>query len=291
MIVTVSPSDTIAAMKNVLVTGCSSGIGYCVAKGLKERGYKVFVTARKEEDLQRLQAEGLTAIHLDYADPESVDDLANELILRTNNEIYAVFHNGAYGQPGAIEDLSRAAIEEQFATNVFGWIQLTNRLLPFMRHINEGRIIFNSSLLGIVSLPYRGAYNASKYAIEGFADTLRLELRDTDIEVSLIEPGPIESKFRENGLIKFKQYIDIDSSFHRDKYRKVLQRLETKGAAVPFTLPPESVLKRVEKILKTDKPKAHYYVTFPTYFFCYLKRILSASWMDKVIMKVGADND
>ena len=278
-------------MKNVLVTGCSSGIGYCVAKGLQERGYKVFATARKEEDLQRLQAEGLTAIHLDYANPESVDDLANELILRTNNEIYAVFHNGAYGQPGAVEDLSRAVIEEQFATNVFGWIQLTNRLLPFMRHVNEGRIIFNSSLLGLVSFPYRGAYNASKYAIEGFADTLRLELMDTDIGVSLIEPGPVESQFRYNAMLKFKEHIKPDSSFHRDKYRKVLKRLETKGAVIPFTLPPESVLKKVVKALESNKPKAHYYVTFPTYLFGYLKRLLPASLLDKFIMKVGADND
>ena len=280
-------------MKNVLVTGCSTGIGYCVAKGLKERGYKVFATARKAEDLERLQSEGLTAIHLDYADPKSVDDLANELILRTNNDIYAVFHNGAYGQPGAVEDLSRTVIEEQFASNVFGWIQLTNRLLPFMRHVNEGRIIFNSSLLGLVTFPYRGAYNASKYAIEGFADTLRLELMDTDISVSLIEPGPVESQFRHNALLKFREHIqpNMESSFHRDQYRKVLQRLETKGAVIPFTLPPESVLKKVEKALESKKPKAHYYVTFPTYLFGYLKRLLPTSLLDKFIIKVGTDND
>ncbi len=276
-------------MKNVLVTGCSSGIGYCVAKGLKESGYKVFATARKEEDIQRLESEGLTVIALDYADPESVEHCANELILRTNHEIYAVFHNGAYGQPGAVEDLSRAVLEEQFASNVFGWIQLTNRLIPFMRQVNEGRIIFNSSLLGLVSLPYRGAYNASKYAIEGFADTLRLELASTDIKVSLIEPGPIESKFRENSLIKLKENIQIESSFHRDKYRAVLKRLEIIGPAVPFTLPPEAVLKKVEHALSSNKPKAHYYVTFPTYLFGYLKRILPARWLDKVMLKVAGN--
>ncbi len=276
-------------MKNVLVTGCSSGIGCCVAKGLKERGYKVFATARKDEDIQRLETEGLTVIALDYADAESVDDCANELILRTNNEIYAVFHNGAYGQPGAVEDLTRAVLEEQFASNVFGWIQLTNRLIPFMRQVNEGRIIFNSSVLGLVSLPYRGAYNASKYAIEGFADTLRLELASTDIKVSLIEPGPVESKFRENSLIKLKENIQIESSFHRDKYRAVLKRLEIIGPAVPFTLPPEAVLKKVEHALASNAPKAHYYVTFPTYLFGYLKRILPAKWLDKVMLQVGGN--
>ena len=282
-------SARITPMKNVLVTGCSSGIGYCVAKGLKERGYKVFATARKDEDIQRLETEGLTVIALDYADAESVDDCANELILRTNNEIYAVFHNGAYGQPGAVEDLTRAVLEEQFASNVFGWIQLTNRLIPFMRQVNEGRIIFNSSVLGLVSLPYRGAYNASKYAIEGFADTLRLELASTDIKVSLIEPGPVESKFRENSLIKLKENIQIESSFHRDKYRAVLKRLEIIGPAVPFTLPPEAVLKKVEHALASNAPKAHYYVTFPTYLFGYLKRILPAKWLDKVMLQVGGN--
>ncbi len=277
-------------MKNVLVTGCSTGIGYCVAKGLKDKGYKVFATARKDEDIKRLESEGLTVIALDYADPESVDDCVNELILRTNHEIYAVFHNGAYGQPGAVEDLTRPVLEQQFAANVFGWIQLTNRLLPFMRHENEGRIIFNSSILGLIALPYRGAYNASKYAIEGFADTLRLELADTDIKVSLIEPGPIESDFRKNSLLMLKQNINTESSVHRDKYRNVLKRLETKGAAVPFTLPPEAVLKKVEHALESRKPKIHYYVTFPTYLLGYLKRLLPASWLDKLLLKVAGDD-
>ncbi|MCK5725532.1 MAG: SDR family oxidoreductase [Thiotrichaceae bacterium] len=276
-------------MKNILVTGCSSGIGYCVALRLKERGYKVYATARNEDDLQRLRDKGLVAMPLDYADPESVDDLANELMLRTNNDIYAVFHNGAYGQPGAVEDLSRAVIEEQFASNVFGWIQLTNRLIPLMRHVNAGRIIFNSSVLGLISLPYRGAYNASKYAIEGFADTLRLELMNTNIRVSLIEPGPIESRFRANGLIKFKQHIDTEGSFHHQQYKTQLARLEEEGVAVPFTLPPEAVAKKVEHALSSSRPRVHYYVTFPTYLFATLKRILPASWLDRLLLKVAGD--
>lgn len=277
-------------MKNVLVTGCSSGIGYCVAKGLKERGYKVFATARKIEDITRLEAEGLTVIELDYANSESVNDCINELMLRTNSEIYAVFNNGGYGQVGAVEDLSREVLEQQFATNVFGWIELTNRLIPLMRHEGEGRIIFNSSVLGLIALPYRGAYNATKYAIEGFADTLRLELRNTDIEVSLIEPGPIESNFRQNSLLKMKQNIAIESSFHRDNYQRELARLEKVGHAVPFTLPPEAVLKKVIDALENTKPKAHYYVTFPTYLFGYLKRLLPTKWLDKLLVVAGGKN-
>lgn len=277
-------------MKNVLVTGCSSGIGYCVAKGLQERGYKVFATARKTEDITRLEAEGLTVIELDYSRSESVNDCVNELILRTNNEIYAVFNNGGYGQVGAVEDLSRDVLEQQFATNVFGWIELTNRLIPLMRHVGEGRIIFNSSVLGLVALPYRGAYNATKYAIEGFADTLRLELRNTDIEVSLIEPGPIESNFRKNSLLKMKKNIAIESSFHRDNYKRELARLEKTGHAVPFTLPAEAVLKKVIHALESTKPQAHYYVTFPTYLLGYLKRLLPAKWLDKALIIAGGKN-
>jgi short-subunit dehydrogenase len=159
-----------------------------------------------------------------------------------------------------------------------------------MRHENEGRIIFNSSVLGLIALPYRGAYNASKYAIEGFADTLRLELADTDIKISLIEPGPIESDFRKNSLTMLKENINTESSVHRDKYRKVLKRLETEGAVVPFTLPPEAVLKKVEHALESNKPKAHYYVTFPTYLFGYLKRLLPASLLDKLLLKIAGDD-
>ncbi len=274
-------------MRTVLVTGCSSGIGYCVAKGLKARGYNVYATARKQEDVDRLISEGLKCLRLDYADSESVQDLANELLLLVGSELYAVFHNGAYGQAGAVEDLSRATIEKQFATNVFGWVELNNRLIDMMRQNNRGRIIFNSSILGLVSLPFRGAYNASKYAIEGFADTLRLELSNTEIKISLIEPGPIESKFRANSLVTLKENINMDGSVHRDLYKKSIKRLEKKGVAVPFTLPPEAVLKKVIHALESPNPKARYYVTFPAHLFAMLRRLLPTKWLDKVLSRVG----
>lgn len=274
-------------METVLVTGCSSGIGYHVAKGLKERGYNVYATARKSEDVERLIAEGFKCLQLDYADSESVQDLANELMLLVGSNLYAVFHNGAYGQPGAVEDLTRETIEKQFATNVFGWMELNNRLITLMRHNNRGRIIFNSSVLGLISLPFRGAYNASKYAIEGFADTLRLELSDTNIQVSLIEPGPIESRFRPNALQALKENVNMDDSVHRDRYSKTLKRLAMKGNTDPFTLPPSAVLKKVIHALENSKPQAHYYVTFPTYLMGTLKRILPAKLMDMFILKVA----
>lgn len=275
-------------MHTVLVTGCSSGIGYCVAKGLKERGYNVYATARKQADVDRLIKEGFKCLKLDYADSESVQDLANELMLLIGCDLYGVFHNGAYGQAGAIEDLTREAMEKQFAANVFGWMELNNRLLVMMRQNNRGRIIFNSSVLGLISLPYRGAYNASKYAIEGFADTLRMELSNTGIAVSLIEPGPIESKFRANSLLALKENVDMENSPHRDLYRKTVARLEKEGPAVPFTLPADAVLKKVVHALESPRPKARYYVTTPTYVFGFLKRILSTKWLDAVLLKSGA---
>lgn len=273
--------------KNVLITGCSSGIGYCVAKGLRERGYTVLVTARKPEDIERLEGEGFSVIPLELSDADSVQACAEQVLQQTDNKLYAVFHNGAYGQAGALEDISREVLEKQFAANVFGWHQLTNLLLPGMRDQQDGRIIYNSSLLGYVALPFRGAYNASKYATEGLADTLRLELRGTGIYVSLIEPGPVESRFRANALQSLKDHVDTENSVHCKKYQGAIKRLEKEGPAAPFTLPPESVLKRVIHALESNKPKARYPVTFPAYLFAYLKRILPSKGLDEVMAYIG----
>lgn len=274
-------------MRNVLITGCSSGIGYCVAHGLRKRGYQVFATARKTADVERLAAEGFKAMRLDLADPQSVQDAVHELMLRTNSELYAVFHNGAFGQAGALEDLSREVLEQQFATNVFGWHQLTVALLPLLRQRNEGRIIYNSSLLGFVALPFRGAYNASKYAIEGLADTLRLELADTDIKVCLIEPGPITSRFRANALQSLRDNVNILQSVHRDKYQGAIKRLEKVGPAAPFTLPPEAVLEQVIAALESPNPRARYRVTFPSHLFWVLRRLLPTRWLDQVLLLIS----
>lgn len=275
-------------MRNVLITGCSSGIGYCVAKGLRERGYQVFASARRGEDVKRLESEGFKTLQLDLADPISVKDAVYELMLRTNSELYAVFHNGAYGQAGALEDISREVLEKQFATNVFGWHQLTTMLLPLFRQRNEGRIIYNSSLLGFIALPFRGAYNASKYATEGLADTLRLELADTDIKVSLIEPGPVTSRFRVNALHSLLANVNIEQSIYRQKYQGAIRRLEKIGPAAPFTLPPEAVLAKVIHALESPTPRVRYRVTFPSYLFWYLRRLLPSAWLDKILLKISA---
>jgi NAD(P)-dependent dehydrogenase (short-subunit alcohol dehydrogenase family) len=273
--------------KSILVTGCSSGIGLCVARGLKSRGYRVFATARKESDVQRLCDEGLESLRLDLADSGSITTAVDEILARTRGTLDALFNNGAYGQPGAVEDLSRDVLRTQFETNLFGWHELTNRILPVMRRQGHGRIVQNSSVLGFVALRYRGAYNASKYALEGLTDTLRLELMGTGIHVSLVEPGPVTSRFRENAFRAYQENIDPDSSVHRDSYLAMEARLKTKGPAVPFTLPPEAVLRKVIHALESRRPRARYYVTFPTYLFGTLKRLLSTRLLDRMLNKVG----
>ena len=276
--------------KTILITGCSSGIGYCAAKGLQERGYRVFATARKRSSVEKLLAEGLESFRLDLNDSNSLHFAFEEVMRRTGGELYALFNNGAYGLPGAVEDLNRDALRAQFETNVFGWQELTNLVIPVMRRQGYGRIIQNSSVLGFVALPFRGAYNASKYAIEGLSDTLRLELKGSNVYVSLIEPGPIASQFRTNAVQALQKYIDIENSFHQEKYQGVLSRLNKPGPAVPFTLPPETVLKRVIHALEAKKPQARYYVTVPTYLFGILKRILSTRSLDFLLAKSGNNN-
>jgi len=270
----------------VLITGCSSGIGRCVARGLAARGYRVFATARRRQDVEELSAAGFESLWLDLADSGSIAAAADEVLARTDGHLYALFNNGAYGQPGAVEDLSREVLRLQFETNLFGWHELTNRLLPAMRRQGYGRIIHNSSVLGFVALPFRGAYTASKYALEGLTDTLRLELRGSGVHVVLIEPGPIESRFRQNAYLAYKRHIDPASSVHRSRYLKMEERLLKEGPVAPFTLPPEAVLKKVVRALESPRPRARYYVTFPTWLFAVLKRVLTQNMLDKVLARV-----
>ncbi|MEA3302464.1 MAG: SDR family oxidoreductase [Pseudomonadota bacterium] len=272
--------------KSILVTGCSSGIGRCTAVGLHQRGYRVFATARRQADIDALENLGITALYLDYCDSESIHAAFNSVMEASGGWLYALFNNGAYGQPGAVEDLTRETLRSQFETNLFGWHELTRLVIPVMRLHNEGRIIHNSSVLGFAAMSYRGAYNASKYALEGLADTQRLELRGTNIHISLIEPGPIRSRFRATAYQKFIENIDVEQSVHQATYEKMITRLKKEGDAAPFTLPPEAVLKKVVHALESKRPKIRYYVTFPTYLFGFLKRILSNRQMDWLLAKI-----
>jgi NAD(P)-dependent dehydrogenase (short-subunit alcohol dehydrogenase family) len=277
-------------MKNILITGCSSGIGLAAAQILHQRGFNVIATVRNADDKTRLEQTGLTVTLLDLNNDDSISQAFQFTLDVFNGQIDALFNNAAYGQPGAVEDLSRSALREQFETNVFGTQQLTNLIIKQMRQQGHGRIIYNSSVLGFIALAYRGAYNASKYAIEGLADTLRLELHGSGIHISLIEPGPILSHFRANAFAKYQQNIDKHSSAHRQVYEAMETRLNKQGPTAPFTLPPEAVVAKLLHALQAKKPRLRYYVTFPTYLFAILKRILPVNALDWVLRKVS-DNE
>ena len=275
--------------KTILVTGCSSGIGLVTATGLKARGYRVFATARKPEDLEMLSQLGLETLPLDYSSSDSVRQCFAGLMEKSEGQLYGLFNNGAYGQPGAVEDLTRDTLRMQFEANFFGWHELTRLAIPVMRSHGKGRIVHNSSVLGFAAMPFRGAYNASKFALEGLTDTLRLELRGSGISVSLIEPGPILSRFRANALHALKENIDIEQSIYRDNYKGALARLAKEGPAAPFTLPPEAVLGKVIHALESRRPRPRYYVTVPTYLFGILKRLLGTRQLDRVLYMAGGE--
>ncbi len=274
---------------SVLITGCSSGIGHTVAQGLSKRGYRVFATARKIVDVERLANEGFEALQLDLDDSASITNALASVLEATGGTLYALFNNGAYGQPGAVEDLSRETLRKQLETNVLGWHELTRQVIPVMRQQGFGRIIQNSSVLGLVAMPYRGAYNCSKYALEGLTDTLRLELAGSGIQVALIEPGPISSRFRDNALANFLANIDQEKSIHKKQYQSMFARLKKSGPAAPFTLPPEAILKKVIHALEARRAKPRYYVTVPTYVFGFLRRLLSTSMMDRLLGKASGN--
>lgn len=273
-------------MKSILITGCSTGIGYFCAKQLHKRGYKVVASCRQQADVERLQQEGLMSVQLDYADEKSIERGFAQALELLNGKLDALFNNGAYGQPAAVEDLPTARLRQQFEVNLFGWHHLTQLACKVMRKQKSGRIIQNSSVLGLVSLPYRGAYNASKFALEGLTDTLRIELIGSNIHVCLIEPGPITSKFRDNALNAFfAANIDIESSYHKQNYLAQQQRLESSTKKQPFTLEPDAVYKCLLHALENHRPKARYYVTVPTYLFGFLRRLLPTRWLDKILYK------
>lgn len=276
-------------MKSILITGCSGGIGLCVAQGLKQTGYQVFATARKIKDVEMLITKGFEAHQLDLTSSISINSAIAAIFEKTES-LYGLIHNGAYGQVGALEDISREALEAQFQTNVFGWHELTNLVLPKMKQQNQGRIVYLSSVLGFVAMPFRGPYNASKFAIEGLVNTLRLELANTNVQLALIQAGPIESNFRINAYKAFTQYVDMENSDYRTNYEKMIIRLQSKDLA-DFTLPAKAVLKCCIHALSAKKAKIHYHVTFPAKLFAFLIRVLPTWLMDKLLNKAGGGGE
>jgi short-subunit dehydrogenase len=269
---------------NIVITGCSTGIGLETAKYLKDRFITVYPTARDLEDVEMLRALGFEhAMQLDVTKPEEISSVI-KMVLDAEAKIDVWFNNAGFGQPGALEDIRTEVLREQFETNVFGLHECTRQIIPVMREQGYGKIIQHSSVLGIISLFGRGAYNASKYAIEGLTDTLRLELKGTDIYPVLLNTGPITSHFRENAMEKLKANVDTEHSVFKEKYVKSLSADKSK---VPFNEEAISVAKIVHKIVLAEKPKPRYYITTATYLLGYLKRLLSTSALDRVLLKLG----
>lgn len=273
-------------MKTILITGCSSGIGYDAAHGLRDAGWRVFASCRKPEDCDRLRAEGFESPQLDYADPASIARALDEVLQATGGTMDALFNNGAYACPGANEDLPTDALRAIFETNVFGWHELTRRVIPVMRAQGHGRIINNSSVLGLVVAPWRSAYSASKFALEALTDTLRIEMRDTPLHIITIEPGPVTSKIRENAIPHFERWIDWENSPRAEQYRAQLnKRLYQDNGPDKFELPASAVTAKLLHALTSPRPKPRYYVTTPTYLMGALRRVLPTRTMDWLTAK------
>lgn len=282
------PSNFTAAItklmtdRSILITGCSSGIGLASARMMKARGWRVLATARKPDDLKRLTEEdGLEALYLELADPNAIAACAEEALSRTGGRLYALFNNAAYSQPGAIEDVPAHALRQQLEVNVVGTHDLTRRIIPAMRANGRGRIVQCSSVLGLISAPWRGAYCAFKFALEALTDALRLELQGSGIHVSLIEPGPIRTRFVENARAAAIANLDLENSVHREQYRQMLESLE-RGGRQTFKLEPEAVARKLVHAVESPRPKARYQVTVPTYAVSVLKRILPTRLLDRV---------
>lgn len=270
-------------IRTILVTGCSSGIGAHCAEALRRDGWRVFATARKEDDLNRLKVSGFETFYLDYREPQSIAALFSDVMQASGGRLDALYNNGAYSQAGAVEDLPTEALREQFEANFFGWHDLTRRTVPVMRRQGHGRIVQCSSILGLVPMPWRGAYNASKHALEALTLTMRMELEGSGIHVSLIEPGPITSRIALNAVPYVEKYIDLEGSVHREAYAAQMERLTQGGVKSRTKLGPEAVYKVLDHALNAPNPRPHYLVTQPAKAGSLLKRLLPAAMFYRLL--------
>ncbi|MEX5579833.1 SDR family NAD(P)-dependent oxidoreductase [Pseudophaeobacter sp. A-200-2] len=273
--------------KTILITGCSSGIGLDAARGMRDRGWRVFASCRQQQDCDRMRDEGFDSPLIDYTRPDTITDGLKQVLTATGGGLDVLFNNGAHGLPGAVEDLPTEALRDIFESNFFGWHELTRQVLPVMRAQGHGRIVQNSSILGLVTFPWRGAYVATKYAIEGLTDTLRIELTDTNIHVILIEPGPVTSKIRENSIPHFERYVDWRASPLRARYEEsLLKRLYESKGPDRFELPASAVTAKLIHACESPRPSPRYYVTTPTHIAGFLRRILPTRSIDRILARL-----
>ena len=264
--------------RRVLITGCSSGIGLDAARRMQSLGWRVVATCRKDADIAARRAEGMECHHLDLADEDSVARLPG--LVLAGGPLDGLVNNAAFALPGAVEDMPRGALRSIFETNLFGTHDLTVRLIPHFRQ-GGGRIVNISSVLGLIGIRWRGPYVATKFAMEGLTDVLRLEMADTPVRVILIEPGPITSRIRENAIPHFERWVDWQNSARADEYRDgLLKRLYRPAGRDRFELPPSAVSDRIVHALTAARPRARYYVTTPTWISGTARRLLPTRALD-----------
>ncbi len=271
----------------IFITGCSSGIGHDAAIMLSQRGHRVIASCRKEADVKQLIEQGCECLLMDVDNSASIATAFAELLQRTEGRLDVLINNAGFGQAGALEDISREVLRCQFETNVFGLMELSRLAIPIMRQQGHGRIINLSSVLGLISLPFRGAYNASKYAVEGLCDTLRLELKPSGIDVICIEPGPIESQFRESAVAHSLKKIDLEHSYFNMQYQHMLGAFRQQKSESLFTKKTDAVVNKLIHAIESKHPKTKYPVTFPTYFFILLKRVISVNMLDRFLSYIS----
>ncbi|WP_397543644.1 SDR family oxidoreductase [Roseovarius salis] len=271
--------------KSILITGCSSGIGHDAAHGLRRRGWRVFASCRKAEDCARLRDEGFESPRIDYEDSATITAGLQEVLAATGGRLDALFNNGAFACPGAVEDLPTDALRNIFEANLFGWHELTRQVIPVMREQGHGRIVQNSSVLGLVVMQWRGAYACTKFALEGLTDALRIEMRGSGIHVVTIEPGPVTSKIRANSIPHFERWIDWRNSARASQYESLLHRLYEERGPDRFELPASAVTQKLVHALESPRPRPRYYVTTPTHIMGALRRLLPTRALDWLISK------
>ncbi|MFT3690412.1 SDR family NAD(P)-dependent oxidoreductase [Paenirhodobacter sp.] len=272
--------------KTILITGCSSGIGHDAAHGLRARGWRVIASARDPEDVARLRGEGLEAVRLDLADPASIAE-GFAAALGLAGRLDALYNNAAFAIPGAVEDLPVGALREIFETNLFGLHDLTTRAIRVMRAQGGGRIVQCSSVLGLMGARWRGAYVASKFALEGLTDVLRLEMRGTPVRIVTLNPGPIPTRFRLNSIPHFERWVEWRASPRRAQYEAtLLKRLyDPSGKKDRFELPPSAVTAALIRALEDPAPRDHYYITTATWLAALTRRLAPARLRDWLAAK------
>lgn len=271
--------------RSVLVTGCSSGIGLATAELLRDCGWKVFPTARKADDLERLVTMGFPRVELDVTSSVSIEGAVDQVLSANHGRLGALVNNAGFGMPGAVQDLTRDAMRHQFEVNLFGLQELTNRCIPVFRTQGSGRVVNVSSVVGRLALPFMGIYSASKFALEALSDVQRVELSPDGICVSLVEPGPIRTHFSTNCASEGERVLDTQHTRFGSAYRRYFEKRRSGGMSEDrFRLPPEAVAGKIRHALESPRPKIRYCVTVPAYLGSWAARYIPAGLIDRMMI-------